>query len=89
MNAQIIDAIRQLHLKPGESVSVEVDGGTVELWWRSPAPEPGAPSPDPPGTVYRLVRFSPMGPPEPYRFDENDLAPGNLGDEHDLPVPGT
>ena len=31
MNAQLIDAIRQLNLKPGESVSVEVDGHTVEV----------------------------------------------------------
>lgn len=89
MNAQLVEAIRQLHLKPGESVTVEVDGGTVEFWWRSLPPEPGMPSPDPPGTFYRVVKFSPMGPPPPYKFDENDLAPGNLGDPDDLPGSST
>ena len=86
MNTQLVEAIRQLHLKPGESYTVEVDGGTVEVSRRS-APEPGGPSPDPPGTVERVVKFSPPEQPLPYKFDVNDLAPGNLGDPDDLPGP--
>ena len=53
------------------------------------APPEVVASPDPPGTVYQLVAVRPAGPPGPYRFDENDLAPGNLGGPDDLPGPAT
>ena len=31
VNMQLIEALRQLHLKPGESYTVEVDGKTVDI----------------------------------------------------------
>ena len=31
MNVQLIEALRQLHLKPGEPYTVEVDGKTVDI----------------------------------------------------------
>lgn len=74
MNTQLIDAIRQLNLKPGESLTVLVDGRTVEIRDRDAA-EPAAyagqvmmlpwfESPDPAGGR-ALARPGKLPPPDP------------------------
>ena len=75
VNMQLIEALRQLHLKPGESFTVEVDGKTVDIRERA-ASQPEAylvqemmmpwfdsPSSDPVGTI--VLRRGILPPPDP------------------------
>lgn len=74
MNTQLVEAIRQLNLKPGQTVTVEVDGLTVEIRNRD-AEEPSAYAgqvmmmpwfefPDPVGMMV-TVQMGPLPPPDP------------------------
>jgi len=96
MNALLIEAIQQLNLKPGETYSAEVEGYTVKITKPDSEPPqdesllpmmiPWFPSPELPGGYLVRATIGPMERPSPYRFDENDLAPGYLEDSHDLPA---
>ncbi len=93
MNAQLIEAIRQLNLKPGEWSVVEADGhivvgrgedeGGTSIYEGLVMLSPWFDSPDPPGTKRVTVACrAPERPlPDPPNLD--DLAPGELDDLHE------
>jgi hypothetical protein len=95
VNAQLIEAIRQLKLKPGESFTIEVDGQPFEICPRPVPPRevyeiqemmmPWFDSPEPRGKTTICVTVGEPEKPVPYRLDESDLAPGTLDESHDLP----
>jgi hypothetical protein len=81
MNAQLIDAIRQLNLKPGESYTVEVDGRRLVIH-EVDAAEPSVyegqvmmmpwfDSPRQPAGVVK-ARLSEPSPPDPVIVPEDD-----------------
>jgi hypothetical protein len=88
VSTQLVEAIRQLNLKPGQTYTVEVDGRAIDITpAASPRRElyevqemlvPWFDSPDPSGGVTITLTVGPPERPAPYRLDENDLAPGTL-----------
>jgi len=74
MNTQLVEVLRQLKLKPGESITVDVDGQPLEIHFPDPV-EPAAyvgqvmmmpwfDSPrQPAGTL--LVQLGRLSPPDP------------------------
>jgi hypothetical protein len=78
MNAQLIEAIRQLNLKPGESYTVEVDGRRLVI--HDEAAEPSVYE----GQVMMMPWFdSPRGPVE----GTIHLRPGKLPPPDPVIVP--
>ena len=84
MNAQLIEAIRQLNLKPGETYTVEVDGRRIKIRDEDTA-EPSAyegqvmmlpwfESPDPSRPI--VLRPGKMPPPDPVIIpDDEEYVP--------------
>ncbi len=68
MNAQLIEAIRQLNLKPGESYTVEVDGRKLVIR-DSDAPEVYE------GQVMMLPWFNSPDPTRPITLKRGELPP--------------
>ena len=77
MNTQLVEALRQLNLKPGQTVTVQVEGELLEI--RKPPPdEPSAYS----GQVMLVPWFD---SPEPTR--RITLTPGGLPPPDPVIVP--
>jgi hypothetical protein len=83
MNAQLIEAIRQLNLKPGESYTVEVDGRRLVIH-EVDAAEPSVyegqvmmvpwfDSPDPSRPI--VLRPGQLPPPDPVIIPDDEDAP--------------
>lgn len=85
MSEKLIEALRELNLRPGEAFTVQVDGRELEIHEKE---EPGtlvpdgfgmfyAPNtPDPPGGF--IVKATPGKLPLPDPPNLEDLAPGDL-----------
>lgn len=88
MSQKLIEAIRELNLKPGESYTVEFDGREVEVHDKEPStliPDGygmyyAPPTPDPKPLFTATVPMTPLDL-APYPFDDTDLAPGFYGDD--------
>ncbi len=86
MTGVLAELVRQLDLRPGQSVRETVNGYTVELRILDddqPTPElaeqvmlqPWVEFPDPPGARRVTPRLGPPQLPAPIVIDESDLAP--------------
>jgi hypothetical protein len=69
MNTQLIDAIRQLNLKPGESYTVEVDGRTLVIHDTDAAPSVYE------GQVMMVPWFEFPDPTRPIRVSPGSMPP--------------
>lgn len=93
MGNPILDTLGDLKISPGETVRVTVGGRTLVVYEPVGPDDDGfsmmsaPPTPDPPGGIVRWVPMSPPERPEPYVFDDSDMAPGFDGYDHDLPDP--
>jgi len=87
MSALLIEALRQLNLRPGQTHRVEVDGHPIEVSW--PSDEVLEPTDQPmllpwvefpPTSVSRTLSITRGAPllPSPFHLTESDLAPGDL-----------